>query len=211
MECNKNSLPSSGLQWPGGPVRGPLRGRLPVNMPDLQHSGDHSMVQASHVTAGCWENSSWESRIQRKRVTSSSHRHAVNMRWRPGCTQTQEKFNQQIVANSWFILRSHSHLMLKAHYCYTKMSRKSVLKGHCSHVILRVRPYLHHPAAFEFKDPRSVSWKVPPPPQLGFSAQHLWGAGAHAQCGPRYVGQSVSGAGAGRAIRSPGQVLGRGI
>ena len=42
-----------------------------------------------------------------------------------------------------------------------------------------------------------MSWKVPPPPQLGFSAQHLWGAGAPAQCGPRYVGQSVRGALAG--------------
>ena len=65
-----------------------------------------------------------------------------------------------------------------------------------------VRPFT--PVAFEFKDPRSVSWKVPPPPQLGFSAQHLSGAGAHAHCAPS-LSRSVSQwrAGPGAVIRSP--------
>lgn len=65
-----------------------------------------------------------------------------------------------------------------------------------------VRPFTL--VAFEFKDPRSVSWKVPPPPQLGFSAQHLSGAGAHAHCAPS-LSRSVSQwrAGPGAVIRSP--------
>ena len=80
MECNKNSLSSPGLQWLGQAGRAVAHWRQTA----CKYSAalaSHSMVPATWLGACCWENSSWESRLQlqRKRVTSSSPRHAPSI------------------------------------------------------------------------------------------------------------------------------------
>lgn len=138
MECNKNSLPSSGLQWLAGraePWPTERRTACKYARPAAQPP---QTIQWSALQQGqprdCWENSSWESRIQRKRVTSPSHRHAVNIRWETRMhLDSGEILTSKLLQRADSFYSTRSHLMLN---CHTKMSRRSFpLKGRCSHVI----------------------------------------------------------------------------